>query len=70
MKTQLENHDNDLNDDQLVDEYFAMILERQWIEEEYYQTGDQELLEKIKTAKERIIEVKQLMGIIKKSIPS
>ena len=70
MKTQPLNHDNKISEDQLVEEYFAAIRERQQIEKEYYQTRDPEVLAKLKTAKERIIEVKQLMGIIKKSIPS
>lgn len=65
MKTQPQDHNGGFSSDKLVEEYFAAIMERQRLEEGFYQTRDPELLAKLKTAKERIIAVMKELELIK-----
>jgi|GEM_PF-6412149 len=57
MKTSPNNQGRRVTSEQQVELFFALIQERQNLEEEYYSTRNQALVKEIDKARERIREV-------------
>lgn len=68
MKSKSQNNDSKLCEEQLVENFFTSIRERQQIEEEYYNKGNPLLLLEIQKAKERIRKARRLIRISTREI--